>query len=86
MRKDNERFNKIYEGNNLDYSIPNIKIGKEYQFIFRLLYDDICGPWTDIYQIMIPFEYNVIINKLRLLINLIDNHILLKYFNMWKIS
>ena len=51
MRKENKKFNKIYEGNNNNYKINNLKPGKNYEFRIRSLYNDIFGSWTNIQKI-----------------------------------
>jgi len=51
MRKENKKFNKIYEGNNNNYKINNLKAGKNYEFRIRTIYNNIFGSWTDIQKI-----------------------------------
>jgi hypothetical protein len=40
MRKGNENFKKIYEGNNNNYSINNLIIGTNYEFIIYSFYNN----------------------------------------------
>jgi len=51
MRKENKIFKKIYEGNNNNYKINNLKAGKNYEFRIRTIYNDCIGSWTDIQKI-----------------------------------
>ena len=53
MRKENKIFKKVYEGNNNNCKIENLKPGKIYEFRIRSLYNDNFGSWTDIKKIKI---------------------------------
>ena len=51
MRKENKKFNKIYEGNDNNYKVDNLKMNTNYEFRICSLYNDIIGVWTDIQKI-----------------------------------
>ena len=51
MRKENKIFKKIYEGNNKNCKIDNLKPGQNYEFRIRSIYNDCFGSWTDIQKI-----------------------------------
>ena len=48
MRKENKIFKKIYEGNNNNYKIENLKPKTNYEFRIRSIYNNCYGSWTDI--------------------------------------
>ena len=56
MRKKNKKFNKIYEGNENNYKIDNLKLNTKYEFRICSIYNDIEGSWTDIHKIKIDFD------------------------------
>jgi hypothetical protein len=51
MRKENEKFTLIYEGNNTNYSVNNLNINTNYEFRICSIYNDIIGEWTEIQKI-----------------------------------
>ncbi len=51
MRKENEQFKEIYEGNKTNYSINNLTQNTNYEFRICSLYNDSIGPWTEIQKI-----------------------------------
>ena len=52
MRKEKEeKFNKVYEGSNLNYTINNLENNTEYEFRICSFFNDIVGPWTEIKKI-----------------------------------
>ena len=51
MRKENEDFKLIYEGNNNSYSINNLKYCTGYEFRICSIYNDIICLWTEIKKI-----------------------------------
>ena len=68
MRKENKIFKKIYEGNNNNYKINNLKPGKNYEFRIRTIYNDCIGSWTDIQKIKIDdflCDSNILIESKR---------------------
>ena len=48
MRKNNEKFNQVYEGNNLNCLINDLDCDTEYEFRICSFYDNKTGPWSDI--------------------------------------
>jgi hypothetical protein len=55
MRKENKIFKKIYEGNNNNYKINNLKSGKNYEFRIRTIYNNNIGSRTDIKKVTTRF-------------------------------
>ena len=51
MRKENKVFKKIYEGNNNNCIIENLKPRTNYEFRIRSIYNDCFGSWTNIQKI-----------------------------------
>ena len=51
MRKENKIFKKVYEGNNNNCKIENLKQNKNYEFRIRSIYNDCLGVWTDIQKV-----------------------------------
>ena len=51
MRKENENFSKVYEGNNTNCSINNLELNTNYEFRICSYYNDSIGPWTEIHKI-----------------------------------
>ena len=48
MRKNKEKFNQVYEGNNLNCLINDLEYDTEYEFRICTFYDNKTGPWSDI--------------------------------------
>ena len=48
MRKENKKFNKIYEGNDNNYKIEKLKKDRNYEFRICSLYNDIISCWSEI--------------------------------------
>jgi len=53
MRKENKMFQKVYEGNNNNCKIENLKQNKNYEFRIRTKYNDCLGSWTDIQKVKV---------------------------------
>ena len=51
MRKENEEFKKIYEGNNNNYLINNLIKGTNYEFIIYSFYNNLFDSKSEIYKI-----------------------------------
>ena len=51
MRKENEEFKKIYEGNNNNYSINNLIRDTNYEFIIYSIYNNLIESKSEIYKI-----------------------------------
>ena len=47
MRKKNKKFNNIYEGNENNYKIDNLKLNTKYEFRICSIYNDLIGDWTE---------------------------------------
>ena len=63
MRKENEIFNKVYEGINNNYSLNNLKINTNYEFRICCFNDDIIGEWTQIQKFKTSDLDSVILNE-----------------------
>ena len=46
IRKEKDKFLKVYEGNETNYQIENLIKNTEYEFRICSIYDDIIGTWT----------------------------------------
>ena len=51
MRKENEKFNNIYEGNNTNYSVNNLTKNTNYEFRICSIFNDLIGEWTQIQKV-----------------------------------
>jgi len=51
MRKENEKFIKIYEDNNNNCYIDNLEMNTNYEFRICLIYNNIIGEWSQIHKI-----------------------------------
>ncbi len=51
MRKDDEKFKKIYEGNNTNCSIKNLDENTNYEIKICSFYENIIGEWSPIQKI-----------------------------------
>ena len=51
MKKDNDQFIQIYEGDNLNYTVDNLEMDTNYEFRICSFYNNIKGIWTDIHKI-----------------------------------
>ena len=51
MREEKEKFIQIYEGNETNYNIKNLKIKTNYEFRINSFYDDLIGCWSEIKKI-----------------------------------
>ena len=63
MRKENEIFNKIYEGNNNNYCLNNLTKNTNYEFRICCFNDDIIGEWTEIKKFKTSNLDSVILNE-----------------------
>ena len=63
MRKENEIFNKVYEGNNNNYSLNNLTKNTNYEFRICCFNDDIIGEWTQIQKFKTSDLDSVILNE-----------------------
>ena len=62
MRKNKEKFNQVYEGNNSYCVIKELEEDTEYEFRICSFYDNITGLWSDIQKVR-TIEFNSIILK-----------------------
>ena len=60
MRKENEDFKLIYEGDNNSYSINNLEPYTEYQFRICSIYNDSIELWTEIKKIKILVNSSIL--------------------------
>ncbi len=51
MRKENEKFNQIYEGNNKNCSINSLTKNTNYEFRICSIYNNLIGSWNKIVKI-----------------------------------
>ena len=51
IRKENEKFNKIYEGNNNNCLLNNLSINTNYEFRICSFYNDSYGKWSEIKKV-----------------------------------
>ena len=51
IRKENEKFNKIYEGNNKNCILNNLSINTNYEFRICSFYNDSYGKWSEIKKV-----------------------------------
>ena len=63
MRKENEIFNKVYEGNNNNYSLNNLTKNTNYELRICCFYNDIIGEWTQIQKFKTSNVDSVILNE-----------------------
>ena len=63
MRKEKEIFNKIYEGNNNNYSLNNLTKNTNYEFRICCFINDIKGEWTQIQKFKTSNLDSVILNE-----------------------
>ena len=47
IRKENEEFKKVYEGNNTNFTLNNLLINDNYEFRICSFYNDLIVPWID---------------------------------------
>ena len=52
MRKENEQFSKIYEGNNNNYLAQNLISSTEYNIRIASMYNNVIGEWSQIYKVI----------------------------------
>ena len=61
MRKNNDKFNQVYEGNNLNCLINNLEYGTDYEFKICSNYNGINGPWSNIKKVKtMEFDSNIL--------------------------
>jgi len=64
MRKNNEPFIKVYEGQNLYCNIDNLDFNTNYEFKVCSIYNDIIGEWSEIKKIKTKnFDFDIIFKK-----------------------
>ena len=51
MRKENEKFKEIYEGNKMNFSVKELNRNTNYEFRICSIYNDLISPWSQIYKI-----------------------------------
>ena len=79
IRKDNQNFNKIYEGNNTYYLIEQLNKNTNYEVRICSFYNDIYSQWTDIKKIKTNDSSGINFDKTSLIIgNNIEYETLLK--------
>ena len=65
IRKENEKFNQVYEGNSTDYLIKDLSDDTNYEIRICTLYNNIKSPWSQIQKIktkhIIYFDNNSLI-------------------------
>ena len=63
IKKENEEFNKVYEGNNNNCSLNNLIINTNYEFKICCLYNNLIGEWTEIQKFKTPDIDSTILNE-----------------------
>ena len=64
MRKNEEKFNQVYEGNNLNCLINDLEYDTEYEFRICSFYDNKTGLWSDIKKVKtMAFSSNILENQ-----------------------
>ena len=63
IRKENEKFKLIYEGNNNNYIINNLDENTNYEIRLCSFYNNIISEWTQIYKIKTKIFSSVILNN-----------------------
>ena len=48
VRKENDKFNNVYEGNNKNCTIKNLIQNSNYEVRICCIYNNMIGPWSDI--------------------------------------
>ena len=61
MRKENEKFIKIYEGNNNKFLINNLSLNNNYEVRICALYNDLIGPWSQIKKLNLNELFNIVL-------------------------
>lgn len=52
MKKENEQFSKIYEGNSNNYLAQNLISSTEYNIRIASMYNNVIGEWSQIYKVI----------------------------------
>jgi hypothetical protein len=63
IRKENDKFKLIYEGNNNNYIINNLDDNTNYEIRLCSFYNNIISNWTQIYKIKTKIFNSVILNN-----------------------
>ena len=63
IRKENDKFKLIYEGNNNNYIINNLDDNTNYEIRLCSFYNNIISEWTQIYKIKTKILSSVILNN-----------------------
>ena len=63
IRKENDKFKLIYEGNNNNYIINNLDDNTNYEIRLCSFYNNIISEWTQIYKIKTKIFNSVILNN-----------------------
>ena len=59
MKRDQEKFKKVYEGSDSNYSINNLSKDSNYELRVCSIYEDLIGSWSEIKKINILKYFNV---------------------------
>ena len=61
LRKENEKFSKVYEGNNTYCTIDNLNFNTNYEIRICSIYKDLEGEWTKIQKVKtLDFDSNIL--------------------------
>ena len=63
IRKENDKFKLIYEGNNNNYIINNLDDNTNYEIRLCSFYNNIISEWTKIYKIKTKIFNSIILNN-----------------------
>ena len=61
MKKENEQFSKIYEGNSNNYLVQNLESDTQYNFRLTSMYNNVFGEWSQIYNVRT--NYSIILRE-----------------------
>ena len=58
MKKEGKKFIEIYEGNNNNYKVFDLKVNTNYEFRICTIYNDLISPWIEIKKIKtLDYDY-----------------------------
>ena len=63
LRKEKDKFKKIYEGNSNSYIINNLDFKTDYEFRICCFYNDLIGPWTQVQSFNLSKLNNLVLKN-----------------------
>ena len=55
--ENSNEFIQIYEGNNLEFLVNNLNKNSKYEIKICIIYNDLVGPWSEIYTVKTSNKY-----------------------------